>query len=267
VGAKYGTPIDIWAVGCIMAELSDAQPLFPGSDDIDQLSQIIIAFGELPDCLKAAIYSNSTLSSVSFPALPGKLNFNKYRQKLTEKGIDLMKNMLSVDPSKRITASEALKHPYFDIIRPKVPRFQMTSTMWRIRSNIKMNSIESCTDRSQKSVEAVQIAESKSADKQSVIKERATNVFFKFGHKDLQNESKTDAKFESASLRAQLEKGINKIYYKKEKEKAKCVLPHNFGYSEESRSLKQSSILNIKTIPNFKVTQKKKEKSMYLTNA
>jgi cyclin-dependent kinase-like len=105
VGGKYGTPIDIWAVGCIMAELSDSQPLFPGSDDIDQLSQIITAFGELPDCLKAALYKNTALNNITFPALPGKLNLNRYRPKLTEKGIDLMKSMLIVDPSKRITAS------------------------------------------------------------------------------------------------------------------------------------------------------------------
>lgn len=32
VGAHYGTPIDIWAVGCILAELTDGQPLFPGND-------------------------------------------------------------------------------------------------------------------------------------------------------------------------------------------------------------------------------------------
>jgi serine/threonine protein kinase len=147
VGAKYGTPIDIWAVGCIMAELSDSQPLFPGSDDIDQLSQIMAAFGELPDCLKAALSTNSTLNNITFPAFPGKLNLNRYRLKVTEKGVDLMKNMLMVDPSKRITASEALKHPYFDIIKPKVSRFQITSTVWRHRNNTKMNSIESCTDR------------------------------------------------------------------------------------------------------------------------
>jgi hypothetical protein len=61
----------------------------------------------------------------------------------------------------------------------------------------------------------VQIEQSKSADKQSVIKERATNVFFKFGRKDLQNENKTDTKLENSPLLSQIEKGINKIYYKK----------------------------------------------------
>jgi hypothetical protein len=62
----------------------------------------------------------------------------------------------------------------------------------------------------------MQIEDPKSADKQSVMKERVTNVFFKFGRKDIfKNESKTDAKLENSIVCPHLEKGINKIYYKK----------------------------------------------------
>ena len=52
--------------------------------------------------------------------------FNSYRSKISEKGVDLLSKLLVLDPSKRITASEALKHPYFDIVRPR-RRFQKTS--------------------------------------------------------------------------------------------------------------------------------------------
>ena len=45
VGGPYGSAIDIWAVGCIMAELSDTQPLFPGENQIDQLIQIVLCLG------------------------------------------------------------------------------------------------------------------------------------------------------------------------------------------------------------------------------
>lgn len=34
---KYHKPIDVWAIGCIMAEITDGQPLFPGESEIDQL--------------------------------------------------------------------------------------------------------------------------------------------------------------------------------------------------------------------------------------
>lgn len=247
-----------------MAELSDAQPLFPGSDDIDQLSQIVSAFGELPDCLKTALFAHPTLSRIAFPVLPTKLNLQRYRPKLTEKGIDLMTNMLMVDPSKRITASEALKHPYFDIIKPKV--FQMTSTAWETRKNAKMNSIESCTDRNERSLSIMKIGNSKSAEKESILKERVANVFFKFGHKNVHNDNKMDVKMQNSPLSTQHEKGINRIYCKKEKEKEKCVFPFSFGQVGENRQSKPTCILSTKAIPNLKGTQKKRRKSIYMAN-
>lgn len=72
VGAKYGTPIDIWAVGCIMAELTNTQPLFPGTDEIDQLFQIQAMLGELPDYLKALFQVNPSFKGISFPAFAHK---------------------------------------------------------------------------------------------------------------------------------------------------------------------------------------------------
>ena len=38
---RYGKPADIWAIGCIMGELYDGKPLFPGQDQIDQLNLIL----------------------------------------------------------------------------------------------------------------------------------------------------------------------------------------------------------------------------------
>lgn len=40
LGANYGQPVDIWAIGCIMGEITDGDPLFPGDSEIDQLYQI-----------------------------------------------------------------------------------------------------------------------------------------------------------------------------------------------------------------------------------
>ena len=106
VGAKYGTPIDIWAVGCIMAELSDTNPLFPGNDEIDQLVQIMKCLGDLPDYLQACFKSNPAFRNLLIPKI-GKVepNFNRYKAKLGEKGVDLLKKILVLDPNKRITAS------------------------------------------------------------------------------------------------------------------------------------------------------------------
>jgi len=47
----YGREVDIWAVGCIMGELMDGQPLFPGDSEVDQLFVIQKVLGPLPDFL------------------------------------------------------------------------------------------------------------------------------------------------------------------------------------------------------------------------
>lgn len=74
VGAEYGPPIDVWAVGCIMAEISDTQPLFPGADEVDQLTQILSALGPLPDSLKLPLERNKQLRSFIAPRRQGTLN-------------------------------------------------------------------------------------------------------------------------------------------------------------------------------------------------
>jgi cyclin-dependent kinase-like len=45
-GKHYGKEVDLWAIGCILAELTDGQPLFPGDSDIDQLYVIQRMLGE-----------------------------------------------------------------------------------------------------------------------------------------------------------------------------------------------------------------------------
>ena len=45
---SYGKPVDVWAIGCILGELSDGQPLFAGQSEIDQLHVIQTIMGPLP---------------------------------------------------------------------------------------------------------------------------------------------------------------------------------------------------------------------------
>ena len=55
----YGKAVDIWAIGCIMGELSDGQPLFPGESEIDQLYTIQKVIGPLPKEQMTMFYNNS----------------------------------------------------------------------------------------------------------------------------------------------------------------------------------------------------------------
>ncbi|KAL1123283.1 hypothetical protein AAG570_002369 [Ranatra chinensis] len=45
--SKYGRPVDIWAIGCILMEMLTGDPLFPGDSDLDQLHRITLLLGIL----------------------------------------------------------------------------------------------------------------------------------------------------------------------------------------------------------------------------
>uniref|UniRef100_A0A8C5HZL3 mitogen-activated protein kinase n=1 Tax=Gouania willdenowi TaxID=441366 RepID=A0A8C5HZL3_GOUWI len=89
----YNMTVDIWSVGCIMAELLTGRTLFPGTDHINQLQQIMRLTGTPPASLISRM--PSFLSPCCATA------------------VDLLEKMLVLDTDKRITASEALAHPYF----------------------------------------------------------------------------------------------------------------------------------------------------------
>ena len=130
---KYSTPIDMWSLGCIMAEFLAKEPLFPGKSDIDEIDKIFKTLGtpnekSWPDFVKLpGVRWNST-----------KQPFNRLREKfpatafagrptLSEKGFDLLNRLLTYDPSKRITADEALNHEWFqEVPLPKPKEFMPT---------------------------------------------------------------------------------------------------------------------------------------------
>ncbi|KAL1566502.1 cyclin-dependent kinase [Salvia divinorum] len=91
IGKKnYTSAIDMWSVGCIMAELALRKVLFPGKSELEQLGYMHYFSG--PTLRK--------MLSVSAPML-------------SEAGLDLLLSLLALDPNDRITANEALKHPWF----------------------------------------------------------------------------------------------------------------------------------------------------------
>ncbi|XP_064953701.1 cell division control protein 2 homolog isoform X2 [Musa acuminata AAA Group] len=107
---QYSTPIDVWSVGCIFAEMVNQKPLFPGESEIDQLRTIFRVLGTP---------NEETWPGVtSFPDF--KSSFTIWRRRdlatvvptLEPAGIDLLSKMLCWEPGKRIHAREALQHEY-----------------------------------------------------------------------------------------------------------------------------------------------------------
>ncbi|KEG02546.1 cdc2-related kinase 2, putative [Plasmodium vinckei vinckei] len=108
---KYSTPIDIWSVGCIFAEMVNGRPLFPGVSDTDQLMRIFKILGtpnsqNWPDVFKLPKYDPN------FPVYEP-LPWETVIKGLDDTGIDLLSKMLKLDPNQRITAKQAIEHPYF----------------------------------------------------------------------------------------------------------------------------------------------------------
>uniref|UniRef100_A0A1A7Z2W2 dual-specificity kinase n=1 Tax=Iconisemion striatum TaxID=60296 RepID=A0A1A7Z2W2_9TELE len=147
LGSRYGMPIDMWSLGCILAELLTGYPLLPGEDEADQLACIIELLGmpsqKLLDTSKRA---KNFVSSKGFPryctvtTLPdgttvlngGRSRRGKVRGPPGSKDwcvalkgcedpafTDFIKKCLDWDPSSRLTPSQALRHPWIFRRLPK----------------------------------------------------------------------------------------------------------------------------------------------------
>ncbi|KAI9305458.1 protein serine/threonine kinase [Cunninghamella echinulata] len=118
MGSKqYSTSIDLWSAGCIFAEMVSGSPLFPGSSVSDQLQCIFKVLGtpteeNWPNVSQVPEYKRDFEIFAPIP-------LESILPKLDALGIDLLKKLIEYPPEKRITASDALQHPYFDELRKK----------------------------------------------------------------------------------------------------------------------------------------------------
>lgn len=120
LGAKeYSTAIDMWSVGCIMAELLAKEPLFTGKNELEQLDKIFRTLGTPDEKIWPGL-SKLPGAKAKFVKQP----YNMLRRKfpaasftgspvLSELGFDLLKKLLTYDPEERITAEDALLHDWF----------------------------------------------------------------------------------------------------------------------------------------------------------
>jgi len=112
---NYSTPIDMWSIGCIFAEMKKGKPLFTGKTTEQQLMSIFKGLGTptpeiYPKIVELPQYRDD------FPKYPGK-DLSVLVPGLEEEGYDLLRKLLQYDPAKRPTAAEAIEHPYIATAR------------------------------------------------------------------------------------------------------------------------------------------------------
>ncbi|NWH67253.1 ICK kinase, partial [Geococcyx californianus] len=111
---SYSSPIDIWAVGCIMAEVYTLRPLFPGASEIDTIFKICQVLGTPKKNDWPEGYQLSASMNFRWPqCVPN--NLKTLIPNASSEAVQLMRDMLQWDPKKRPTASQALRYPYFQV--------------------------------------------------------------------------------------------------------------------------------------------------------
>ncbi|ODQ49759.1 kinase-like protein [Saitoella complicata NRRL Y-17804] len=146
LGMNYGMPIDMWSLGCILAELYTGFPIFPGEDEKEQLACIMEIFGPPERHLieksdRRRIFFESNLKPKLHKSSKGKIRRPSTKSlaqalKFTaadDSFLDFITKCLKWSPDARMTPMEALQHDFVTgVVRSKSPtkaRARVTSTI------------------------------------------------------------------------------------------------------------------------------------------
>ncbi|XP_037595941.1 cyclin-dependent kinase-like 4 isoform X1 [Cebus imitator] len=111
---QYGSSVDIWATGCVFAELLTGQPLWPGKSDVDQLYLIIRTLGKLIPRHQSIFKSNQFFHGISIPEPEDMETLEEKFSDAHTVALNFMKGCLKMNPDDRLTCSQLLESSYFD---------------------------------------------------------------------------------------------------------------------------------------------------------
>tara|TARA_R110002003_G_scaffold433_4_gene19736 strand:+ start:14438 stop:15418 length:981 start_codon:yes stop_codon:yes gene_type:complete len=111
---EYTKAIDVWSVGCILAEMLSGKPLFPGKDYHHQLTLILDVLGTPTMEDYYGIKSRRAREYIRSLPFKKKIPWKAMFPKTNDLALDLLERLLAFNPVKRITVEEALKHPYLE---------------------------------------------------------------------------------------------------------------------------------------------------------
>lgn len=111
----YSTPVDMWSIGCVFAEMATGSPLFCGDSEIGTIFKIFEKLGTPDEQAWPGILELPDFKPATFPRWPSR-SWAKVRnvaQKIGLEGVDLLEQLACYDPRKRLSAAKALQHRYF----------------------------------------------------------------------------------------------------------------------------------------------------------
>lgn len=119
LSADYGLPIDMWSLGCMLAELYTGIPLFPGRDESEQLEYQMKVLGEIPEAVRRRALNNTPFLLATWALKRKKHNVGSKKRLEEVLGsdadpdfVDFILRCLGLDPDVRMTPEEALRHPF-----------------------------------------------------------------------------------------------------------------------------------------------------------
>ncbi|KAA0196361.1 Cyclin-dependent kinase 1 [Fasciolopsis buskii] len=120
---QYGPPVDVWAIGCVFAEMIIGTPLWPGSSDLDQLFLITRNMGNLYPRHRKIFEQSKYFSGIQVPSIEEQEPLEKRFEKshpnyFTSKEMNFLLSCIQMDPNERLPCAELLKHSYFTATGP-----------------------------------------------------------------------------------------------------------------------------------------------------
>lgn len=135
----YGPAVDVWAIGCVTAELIRGEALWPGKSDVDQLYLIRRTLGDLLPRHITIFKSNEFFAGVAIPE-PDVIESldQKIPKHLDPAAFEFLKRTLDKDPSKRPTCEQLLQFSYFNNVKiPDLSMYSTPKTVHAVSGNLK----------------------------------------------------------------------------------------------------------------------------------
>ncbi|CAE6388291.1 unnamed protein product [Rhizoctonia solani] len=107
--------VDVWSIGCILAELLGGKPIFKGRDYVDQLNQILHHLGTPSEDTLRRVGSPRAQDYIRSLPIKPRIPFHTMYPHANPQALDLLGKLLAFDPAKRISCEQALSHPYLAV--------------------------------------------------------------------------------------------------------------------------------------------------------